>query len=239
MFHDTNLHKTNLVGLAFELNGPACKLALLVEFYRARGERTLPVQYLKRLGFTRRQWELATKGSRPYDGRKLIDPAPAKDGCEYLGLISEHTMLDEKTGVPKSYWVIGEVDQEALDAIREQREAAAFDVIEDPAPLTVDPDEKLEPSVRDGSSLSDEEAYDLGYAHGEAAGYSKGVRDLEAVQSTGCVYDAHINKDIRDALNTHPAVATDAATFERFVAFVEEIQEREERKAFDAAFDAC
>ena len=67
----------------------------------------------------------------------------------------------------------------------------------------------------------------------------KCVRDLDAMENTGCVYDAHINKDIRDASNTHPAVATDAATFERFVAFIEKIREREERKAFYAVFDVC
>jgi len=210
MFHDRNLTDSPLINLAFDLNAHAVKLALLVEWYRRRGERTLPVQYLKRLGFTRRQWELATKGSRQYDGRKLADPRPAKDGCEALGLISEHIEICPETKRPKTYWVIGQIDGEALEAIRKQREEAAFDVIEDKAPETVQDGETVEPSVKPATQTQEESDYDRGYADGEAHGYDKGVRDLEAVlSSTGCVKDADIDKEPRDASNTHPVYETE------------------------------
>jgi len=204
MFHDRNLNDSPLLNLAFDLNAHAVKLALLVEWYRRRGERTLPVQYLKRLGFTRRQWELATKGSRQYDGRKLADPRPAKDGCEALGLISEHIEICPETRRPKTYWVIGKIDGEALEAIRALRVEDAFDVIEDKAPEPVAEKEPVEPSVKPATQTKDESDYDRGYADGEAHGYDKGVRDLEvALSSAGCVKDATIELDTRDASKTH------------------------------------
>ena len=201
MFHDRSLHTdSKLISLAFELNAQACRLASFVEYYRKQGNRTLPVQYLKRLAFTRRQWELATKGSRPYEGRKLIDPAPAKDGLEKTGLVSEYTEVDPKTNRPKTYWIIGEIDQEVIEAIRKERQDADFDVIEDRAPDADDIDaDTVEPSRTKGATLPTEDQYDLGYAEGEAAGYVKGVRD------TGCVKDAPLIKAFRTAYNTHPA----------------------------------
>ena len=210
MFHDRNLTDSPLINLAFDLNAHAVKLALLVEWYKRRGERTLPVQYLKRLGFTRRQWELATKGTRQYDGRKLSDPRPAKDGCEAIGLISEHIEICPETKRPKTYWVIGQIDGEALAAIRKQREEAAFDVIEDKAPEPAPESEPVEPSVKPATQTPDESAYDRGYADGEAHGYDKGVRDLEAaLSSTGCVKDATIELDTRDASKTHSVQETE------------------------------
>lgn len=188
MFHDPKLKDSLLSAMSFELNAHACKLMLMVQFYSARGEKTLPVQYLKRLGFTRRQWELATKGSRQYDGRKLVDRTPAADGCEAAGIVSEVIHVCEKTGIPRTYYVIGPVDEAALAAIREQREQADFDVIEDSVPAPVEPDEVLEPSVKEGTSLPSESDFDRGYAAGLFAGYDRGVRDLEAVleKPSGC-----------------------------------------------------
>jgi len=200
VFHDKNLQTELMSALAFDLNAHACKLALLVQWYKARGERTLPVQYLKRLGFTRRQWELATKGSREYDGRKLVDSRPAKDGCEAIGLISEYKEICEETGRPKTYWVIGEVDEAALTAIREQRQQAAFDVIEDARPKEPDEKEPLEPSVKPNTAKSEESEYDRGYAHGQAHGYAEGVADTELKHKhTRCVKDASLVLAFRKA----------------------------------------
>jgi len=204
VFHDKNLQTELMSALAFDLNAPACKLALLVQWYKARGERTLPVQYLKRLGFTRRQWELATKGSREYDGRKLVDPRPAKDGCEAIGLISEYKEICEETGRPKTYWVIGEIDEQALTAIREQRQQAAFDVIEDARPKEPEQNEPLEPSVKPNTAKSEESEYDRGYAHGQAHGYAEGVADTELKHKhTRCVKDASLVLAFRKAPKTH------------------------------------
>lgn len=180
MFYDRKLHHNLLPSLAFELNHPACRLAMMVEWYRARGERTLPVQYLRDTMFTRREWELATKGTRKKtETKRLIDPAPAKDGCEAIGLISEYKEVCKETGRPKTYWVIGEVDEEALAKIREQRQAASFDVIEDPEPKEPKKEEATEPSVKPNTATSAETAYDRGYADGEANGYARGVDDTE------------------------------------------------------------
>jgi len=192
MFHDRNLQDATFQSLAFQMNAQALRLALLVQWYKERGERTLPVQYLRRLAFTRRQWELATKGSRQYDGRKLLDKTPAKDGCEAFGIVTEHREKCPETGATKTYWVIGEVDSDALDAITQQRLETSFDVIEDRKPEIPSDDDVIEPSVKAGTQLQSESDYDKGYAHGEAVGYQRGVSDA------GCVYDASLDISSRN-----------------------------------------
>jgi len=203
MFHDKALHDTRFISMAFDLNAQAFRLAALVEWYKARGERTLPVQYLKRIAFTRRQWELATKGSRKYDGRKLVDSAPAKDGCEALGLVSEYVDICPETKTPRTYWVIGEIDASVIETIRRERLEAAYGVIEDDRP-PVDPEEveRAETAAPAGSVTTLEAEYDRGYAEGERAGYDR--RDREIAVSTGCVKDACIETDYRGASLTHP-----------------------------------
>jgi len=201
MFHDKALHDSRFYSLAFDLNAHAFRLAGLVEWYKARGERTLPVQYLKRMGFTRRQWELATKGSRKYSGRKLIDSAPAKDGCEAIGLVSEYIDICPETKRPRTYWVIGEIDADVIARIRREREEAAFDVIEDRAPDDSEEIERKETSAPSETRLSEEKAYQAGYADGERAGYDRRAREIEA---TGCVKDAPLVSVYRDASKTHP-----------------------------------
>jgi len=175
------------------------RLALFVEYYSRRGFRVLPVTVLKRLGFTRRQWELATKGTRQYVDRKLVSSAPASDGLEATGLISEHTEQNPKTGIPATFWVIGAVDADALAAIRAERENLNFDVIEDRRPEPVPEGEPVEHSVNEATALPSELAYNRGYAHGHAAGYDLGVRDLEACFPdglTGCVKDTSLRIDL-------------------------------------------
>lgn len=218
MFHDKNLQNEVMSAIAFNLNAHACKLALLVQWYKARGEKTLPVQYLKRLGFTRRQWELATKGSREYDGRKLVDPRPAKDGCEAIGLISEYKEVCSETGKPKTYWVIGEIDETALQAIRDHREQAAFDVIEDRRPEQPDESEPVEASVKPKTQTSDESEYDRGYAHGQAHGYAEGVADTSLkYKNTRCVKDASLIIAFRKAPKTHLVERGDTTGMEQAV----------------------
>lgn len=216
MFHDTNLKDSaelvQLMDMAFDLNAYAVRLALLVQWAKRRGEITLPVQYLKRLGFTRRQWELATKGSREYDGCKLVDPRPAKDGLEATGMISEVTerMSD---GRKRTYWVIGKVDQAALEAIRHQREAAEFDVIEDRKDPEACRDGVDTPVIRNEPDREKEvrEAHEQGYAlgwyeRGEAArgdlDYLRGV----IVELTGCLNATCLeyNDNTRGVANRHP-----------------------------------
>ena len=217
MFHDRNLHAvSNLSALAFELNAQAVRLAAMVEWYKAAGYLTLPVSSLKRGFFSRRQWELATKGTRAYDGKKLLDPAPVKDGCEYLGLVSEHREVCPETGTPKTYWVIGEVNEAVLEAIRKERQEAAFDVIEDPKPQAPEGDEVVEPSVKVGGQLSNEAAYDEGYAHGEAAGYDRGVSDTRvALDATGCGKTAPLVTSSKDAGKPHVVLAPDEVVAKR------------------------
>jgi len=201
MFHDKALHDSRFLSLAFDLNAHAVRLACLVEWYKARGERTLPVQYLKRIAFTRRQWELATKGSRKYSGHSLVDKAPAKDGCEAIGLISEYIDICPDTKKPRTYWVIGEIDADVIARIRREREEAAFDVIEDRAPNEPDEIERKETSAPSETRLSEEKAYEAGYADGERAGYDRRSREIEV---TRCPESASIVTEYTDVRKRHP-----------------------------------
>mgnify|MGYP000694381108 CR=1 FL=1 len=205
MFHDPNLENLAFDSLAFELNAHAFRLAGLTRWYKRRGERTLPVQAIKRLGFTRREWELATKGSRRYEraasgSRRLVDPAPARDGCEALGILSEYKETCPVSGHVKTYWVIGEVDAAAIAEIHRRREDEGFDVIEDPRPCPEAAHaEPVEPSVPDGVQTDAEREYDRGYAAGEAAGYERGVSD------TACANGTSLLKHYKHVPLAHPA----------------------------------
>lgn len=117
MFHDKSLHNQfNEDQLFWTVNSDAAKLLGMLRYYRKMGQTVLPVAHLKRMGFTRRKWELATKGTRERNGSKLADPtgAPAKDGLEYHGVLSEVTIAQEGSA-PKTYWVIGTPSVEAIE----------------------------------------------------------------------------------------------------------------------------
>ena len=243
MFYDKSLHASQAVTLAFDLNAHACKLMLLVQWYRDRGERTLPVSYLKRLGFTRRQWELATKGTRKRDGRNIAEghEGPARDGLEYTGMISEYRHYCDKTKRPVTHWVIGDVTKEVIEAIRAEREAEQFSVIEDDYPHKPDADEPVEPSVKVGTQTDAEAAYDAGYADGEAAGYDKGVRDLEValnVDAPGCVKDAPLDNSSRDVCVTHVPFTAEQARIlaTEFIELTEQLEYAEHMQSDDLGF---
>lgn len=204
MFHDRQFQNDAKVAqwhtMAWNLNPYAVRLALLVDWHRSQGYKHIPVQAVKRLGFTRRHWELATKGTRAREGRTLIDPAPAKDGLEYTGQISEATIICEETGRPKTFWLIGEIDAAKLEYLRELSREDHAQVIEDPKPEPADSEEIAQKS-NDPKADPGETEYERGYCDGEAHGYDKGWRDAKA---TGCVYDAPHNNSLKDAPKTHP-----------------------------------
>ena len=203
MFHDTKLHHTNMIAMAFELNAQAFRLMAFVQWYSDRGEKTLPVQYLRRAYFTRRQWELATKGTREYEGRKLADPdSLGKDGLQSTGAISEHREYDPETKRTRTYWVIGAVNDEVLNELRERREDAGFDVIEDPKP-TPENTEVPDKEETDRTSTTDEKEYAKGYRHGVAHGYGEGFKDGEIAGKAGCVKDAPLTDSFKDTAKRH------------------------------------
>lgn len=213
MLYDRNLHTQNaemeFVNLAFQLNAQAIRLALLVRYYEKLGEDTIPVQYLRRCYFTRREWELATKGTRKYDGRRLADPDElGKDGCESLGIIKEIRLYDSDTKKSKTVWVIGDVDAEKLERLRKER-LQDFEVIEDPKTDIVD--EKASVEKKRSTKASNEVGYDEGYLdgerHGYAQGYENGVMEgreavLLSLEGVRCVNDAPLDISSKEAANT-------------------------------------
>mgnify|MGYP000193082751 CR=1 FL=1 len=138
MFHDRTIHEIAEHQLAFILNADACKLLAIIKFYQWQGAKTVNVEYLKRLGFTRRQWELATKGTRAMDGRKLIDKAPAKDGLEFYGIINTVTEMADQISAtgkmvrrPITTYFIGEITSDKLNEARQIRQELQEEVLED------------------------------------------------------------------------------------------------------------
>lgn len=246
MFHDRQIHSTASVdpvkALVFDLNNDAFKLAGLIEFYKDRGERILPVQYLKRIAFTRREWELATKGRRKYEGRKLVDRAPARDGCEFYGLITEHVEVCPKDKRPKTYWVIGDLDQAALDIIKARQAEDAFDVIEDPQPSQeTEEDRSTEPSVPAGTSVPGEAEVERAWNEGHSVGYDKGFAD----GSAGCVRNVTQDAKTGGAFLTHPVdwvgifgVELSKQMLDRLRNAAEEQREIQARLAHDQHFDS-
>lgn len=239
MFHDRKMNNATAVNTmaaaAFNLNADACRLMLLVEWYAARGERVLPVQYLKRGFFTRRQWELATKGARQRENGKLLggSESVAPDGCQFAGIVSQHTELNEQ-GRPQTFWIIGQVDADALAMVRREVEDRAFSVVEDVPPKECEENEEepVEPSVKVGTQTGDEIAYARGYRDGELHGYDKGVRDLEAV--TGCRKATPITESFKGDPKRHAGKSGISFLFSKaeLVDLVSAIREQWEAQAF-------
>jgi len=202
MYHDKSLQSAASLALlakcSFQWNSDACKLAMMIEHYKASGERLLPVDYLKRHHFTAREWELATKGrrERSKDNKKrLLSKDAAPDGLEYSGVIREVRQHDAETGRHTTFWLIGDFDDDALALIEKEHAAILAARYEKEPDHDIDEYEreaatqfeaakareigetKDETSVREGY----DHGYGVGYADGDADGYQRAIHSVASV----------------------------------------------------------
>ena len=124
MFHDKTLHKPHTsamdFALVYKLNHYAAALLWRVRDAERMGHQILNREWLGSQ-FNKRQWTLATKGSRPMDGRKVLDKTAAPDGLEFYGIIVCHKDRDHE-GRTKTVWLIGSVAAEEIQEKLEQRD---------------------------------------------------------------------------------------------------------------------
>lgn len=180
MFHDKNLHHDHQIAefqrcmdASFELCSEAVHLMMLVQWFKRRGEKTLPVEHIKRMcGWKRTGWRNATKG-RAKPGSEI-----RTGGLEATGLITEVRQFCKEKGHPVTVWVIGEISAEVLNDLREEREQRVTegpDVIED------------EPEPAEGKTVQTEITYEQLQAAKKrqyALGYQRGVMDTAITYET-------------------------------------------------------
>ena len=199
MFHDKNLTTAAdavlLSKAAFQWNSDACKLALMVQFYKSTGQRLLPVDYLKRHHFTAREWELATKGRRPRSNdnkKRLLSKDAVSDGLEHSGIIREVRQRDAETGRHTTFWLIGDLDDDASSVIEKEHAAICAARFEKQTDYDHDEEEQAAAAFeaapsREVGETKDEtsarEAYDHGYAVGDADGYQRAIDSVASVLS--------------------------------------------------------
>jgi len=229
MFHDKKLvtKQFDLSNAAFELHAQACKLAALVDWYERQGYRILPYASLRRHQFTRTEWSYATKGTRPKLNGKLTDKRPARDGLEYYGRVTPVMVCDEETKEQSTYWVIGEVNAEAMQAVNDERfkareamrEAAEQQAQDNPeiSPEVAELFEKVdailgtstadelagtdklaEPSAPKKAAMNRQELWDQGVEFGYALGYEEG-------HEAGCLKTTSPSNKLEGAGLEHPA----------------------------------
>jgi len=237
MFHDRKLQsQTEALAedqLFWTVNADAAKLLGMLRYYRKTGQTILPVNHLKRMGFTRRRWELATKGTRERVGSKLVDEKPAKDGLEYYGLTSEVTLAQDGAA-PKTFWIMGspsieaieECSQELDEAIERANRAKQKELHCDA--IDADPTEEQAAThspvaIADEKQNAIEDAYNQGAAEQHPRSFEKGrvfersawlkklqdapqeiIAAMECIGSLPrCSKTASLNNNIRDALSEH------------------------------------
>ena len=197
MFHDTKLQTAASLALlakcSFQWNSDACKLAMMIEHYKASGERLLPVDYLKLHHFTAREWELATKGrrARSNDNKKrLLSKDAAPDGLEYSGVIREVRQRDAETGRHTTFWLIGDFDEDAIALIEKEHAAIVAARYQKQTDHDFDDEERAAASfeasaARETGETCEEtsvrEAYDHGYSVGDSDGYQRAIDSVASV----------------------------------------------------------
>lgn len=192
MFHDPKFYhapaspvEKSAFQLGWSLNPHACKLLLMLQHFRNVDQKVIPVAYLKRCGFTRRGWELATKGTRERVGNKLVSDACQKDGLQFHGLISE-ILICEPGQKPQTFWVLGDLTQEAReqasDAYWEAVDAKKTQKTDKVDAETGEPDEALQaPSMLvDEAETEIEAAYNQGRADQRPRSEASGAASLMA-----------------------------------------------------------
>lgn len=134
MLHDRQFKSAQVnamdMALIYRLNHYAAALLWRVRDAERMGHAILNREWLG-TQFNKRQWTLATKGTRPMDGRKVIDKAPAPDGLEFYGVIVSEQSRDRE-GRTKTVWLIGSVAAEQLEEkLRERDEYLSADTVDD------------------------------------------------------------------------------------------------------------
>lgn len=220
MFHDRKLQAqyTNAMDMAlvYKLNHYAASLLWRVRDAERMGHKILNREWLG-TQYNKRQWTLATKGTRPMNGRVVVDKAPAPDGLEFYGVIATEQTRDRE-GRTKTVWLIGSVAAEHIEEkLRERDEYLAEQPDETVIDCENDADETTAPIGAEQPVITEpaREAFKRGVVHGRRREQAATVRNdreiaeksfvlgkvfsdrewLEATGNTGSVLHTCLNKD--------------------------------------------
>jgi len=180
MFHDKTLHKPHTsamdYALVYKLNHYAAALLWRVRDAERMGHQILNREWLGSQ-FNKRQWTLATKGSRPMDGRKVLDKAAAPDGLEFYGIIVCHKDRDHE-GRTKTVWLIGSVASEEMKEKLAERDEYLANQTDD-AVIDAENDADAEPqggAPDQNISETARETFKRGVVHGRRRQQAENIR---------------------------------------------------------------
>ena len=189
MLHDTKFKSAQVnamdMALIYKLNHYAAALLWRVRDAERMGHAILNREWLG-TQFNKRQWTLATKGTRPMDGRRVIDKAPAPDGLEFYGVIVSEQSRD-RDGRTKTVWLIGSVAAEQLEEkLRERDEYLSADTVDD----VIEDDSNDETQDDDGlesqqPSETVRSAFKRGVQHGKIIQQARNVETERLVLNEG------------------------------------------------------